>query len=347
MTSLERVLAVFNGHRPDCIPVIPIVGQAAARLNGLTMRAELASPEALASSRIACREWFQYDGIYISADTWVMAEAMGAPVIHADDAPTAGTVPLLDDIGKLDHLKPLDPNRDGRLPLLVEAVEIAVARARDHFAVIANFDQSPFSLACALRGINQLMLDVYDNPAFVKQLLNICTDSVLRYAKALAAAGAHILNTGDSPVALVGPATYTTFGLPYEQVVFDELSSCGIFTTLHVCGNTTNILGLMGNSRAHSLELDYQVDLVQARTQIPENMILIGNIEPVGVLVNATPDEVREQVSHLLASSDELGRFILSTGCAIAPDTPPENLRAMVEAAKSEPRIHTNPHECT
>ena len=334
MTALERVMAVFTGERPDCVPVVPIVGQAAARLNGITMRAELASPETLAASRIACRERFQYDGIYISADTWVAAEAMGAPVIHADDAPTAGTVPLLDDVRKLDRLVPPNPNRDGRLPLLVHAVKIAAARAGDQFAVIANFDQSPFSLACALRGINQFMLDVYDNPAFVKKLLEICTESVLRYAKALAAAGAHILNTGDSPAALVGPANYTTFGLPYEQTVFDELRACSILTTLHVCGNTSKILGLMGQSHAHSLELDYQVDLVHARTQVPDELVLIGNIEPVGVLVNATPDNVREQTQRLLASSDQLGRFILSTGCAIAPETPPENLQALVGAAR-------------
>lgn len=334
MTSLERVLAVFHGERSDCVPVIPIVGQAAARLNGMTMSAELASPEALASSRIACRERFQYDGIYISADTWVTAEAMGASVIHADDAPTTGTTPLLNDIGKLDLLKPVDPFQDGRLPLILKAVQVAVTRAREEFAVIANFDQSPFSLACALHGINNLMTDMYDNPAFVKQLLDICTESVLRYAKALASTGVHIVNTGDSPVVLAGPANYETFGLPYEQMVFDELHALGVFTTLHVCGNTTKILRLMAKSHAHSLELDYQVDMVQARTQIPEEITMIGNIDPVGVLVNGTPDEVREQVNLLLVSSEKFGRFILSTGCAIAPDTPPGNLRALVETAR-------------
>ena len=333
MISLERVLAVFNGQQADRIPVIPIIGQAAARLNGMTMSEELASSEALASSRIACLERFHYDGIYISADTWVTAEAMGAPVVHTDDAPTAGTTPLLEDISRLDRLTPLDPGHDGRLPLLVKAVGIAAARAQERFAVIANFDQSPFSLACALRGINQLMMDVYDNPAFVKQLLEICTESVLKYAKALADAGAHILNTGDSPTALVGPVNYEAFGLPYEQIVFDELNACGVLTSLHVCGNTTKILKSMGNSHAHGLELDYQVDLSKARKQIPEDVTIIGNIEPVGVLLNASPAEVSAEVNALLGSHNELGRFILSTGCAIAPDTPHENIQAMVETA--------------
>ena len=298
------------------------------------MSAELASAETLASSRIACLERFQYDGIYISADTWVTAEAMGAPVVHADNAPTAGTTPFLENASFLDKLTPPDPKQDGRLPLLVKAVEIAATRAQERFAVIANFDQSPFSLACALRGINQLMMDVYDNPNFVKQLLEICTESVLRYAKALAEAGAHILNTGDSPAALVGPANYANFGLPSEQIVFDELKSCEVLTSLHVCGNTTKVLKHMGNSHAHALELDYQVDLREARKQIPEDVTIVGNIEPVGVLLNGTPEEVGAQVKALLDFRDELGRFILSTGCAIAPGTPPENIQALVDAVR-------------
>jgi uroporphyrinogen decarboxylase len=332
MTSLERVLAVFEGNRPDRIPVIPIVGQAAAKLNGMTMGEELKSSEVLAGSRITCLERFHYDGIYISADTWVTAEAMGAPVSYSDDAPVEGTTPLLGDRNKIDQLKSPDPSQDGRMPLLVKAVEIASRRSKDQFAVIGNFDQSPFSLACALRGINQLMMDLYDEPSFVKKLLEICTESVLRYAKAIAAAGAHILNTGDSPVLLVGPENYENFALPYEQIVFDELKSYGIPSTLHICGDTTRILELMGKSCAQGIEVDSQVALPLARKSLPEDITLIGNIDPVGVMLEARPEKVTESVHHLLDSSFQLGKFILSTGCALAPDTSPENVHAMVEA---------------
>ena len=335
MTSLERILAVFQGKRPDAIPVVPILGQAAAKLNGMTVSAELLSAETLAESRIACLERFRYDGLYISAETWVTAEAMGAPVSYSDDTPIQGMTPLLHDKKNLERLIPSDPKYDGRLPLLVKAVEIAARRSQDRFAVIGNFDQSPFSLACALRGINQLMIDVYDDPAFVQRLLDICTESVVRYAKAMAEAGAHILNTGDSPAMLVGPENYEKFALPYEQIVFDELTSCGYLSTLHVCGNTTRLLGLMGRSHAQSLELDYNVDLSYARKCLPEEMTLVGNIDPVGILWKGTPEDVAVSVKTLLNASSQLGRFILSSGCAIAPGTPPENIQAMVETARS------------
>lgn len=335
MTSLERIHAVLQGKTPDKIPVIPIISQAAARLNGMTISEELRSPDTLAASRIACRERFQYDGVYISAETWVAAEAMGAPVQYAEDAPAQGTTPLLADKQQLDRLTPADPTCDGRLPLLVKAVEIAARRAREQFAVIGNFDQSPFSLACALRGINQVMLDVFDNPVFMEKLLDICAETVIRYARAIAEAGAHILNTGDSPAMLLGPQSYQKFALPYQQRVFDELQPYGIPTTLHVCGNTTKLLELMSQSHAHSLELDSAVDLLTARRRLPEHITIIGNIDPVGVLLHGRPQDVAASVRTLCEYASQLGRFILSSGCTLAPDTPPENIQAMVATVRS------------
>jgi uroporphyrinogen-III decarboxylase len=131
---------------------------------------------------------------------------------------------------------------------------------------------------------------------------------------------------------LVGPENYENFALPYEQIVFDELKSYGIPSTLHICGDTTRILELMGKSRAQGVELDFQVDLPLARKRLPEDTTLIGNIEPVGVMLEAHPEKVTESVAHLLGSSSQLGQFILSTGCALAPDTSPENIHAMVKA---------------
>lgn len=335
MTALERIHAVFQGKTPDRIPIVPIIGQTAARLNGMTVSEELKSADTLADSRIACRERFQYDGIYISAETWVTAEAMGAPVQYAEDAPVQGTTPLLADKQQIDHLVPADPACDERLPLLVKAVEIAVRRANDQFAVIGNFDQSPFSLACALRGINQVMLDVYDDPVFMEKLLDICTETVIRYAKAMAEVGAHILNTGDSPAMLLGPENYQKFALPYQQRVFDELQPYGIPTTLHVCGNTTKLLELMGQSHASSLELDSAVDLLTARNRLPEPIAIIGNIDPVSVLLYGHPQDVAANVNNLCQHVSQLGRFILSSGCTLAPDTSPVNIQAMVAAISS------------
>ncbi len=331
MNSLERVVAVYKGEISDRTPVIPIVGQAAAVLNGMTISEELKSAETLAESRITCLKKFGYDGIYISADTWVTAEAMGAKVIQPPNAPAEGTEPLIKNKKDLDKLKPVNPLEDGRCPLLIEATRIAVKKSKDSFAVIGNFDQSPFSLACALRGINEIMIDLYDSPTFVEKLLEITTESTINYAKAMAKAGAHILNTGDSPAGLIGPENYAKYALPYEKIMFDELQALGKPSVLHICGDTTELLPQMATSGADGLELDYQVNLVKARKVIGDYITIIGNLNPVRVMLEGSPEIVKQEATNLLDQKKQIGKFILSTGCTIAPNNPPENLKAIAE----------------
>ncbi len=59
---------------------------------------------------------------------------------------------------------------------------------------------------------------------------------------------------------------------------------------------------------------------------------MIGNVDPVGVLLKGTPEQVKAHCLACLEAMRGSDRFILSSGCAVSPLTPPENLRAMVEA---------------
>src|SRR5690606_27905350 len=122
-------------------------------------------------------------------------------------------------------LEPPDPRRSGRWPRMAEAVRLAAEAAGEEFLVIANFDQSPFSLACQLRGINEFMHDLLERPDFAHRLLAFCVEPVAAYAIALAEAGAGALNTGDSAAggSLVGRDIYREFALPYETQVFERI----------------------------------------------------------------------------------------------------------------------------
>jgi len=58
--------------------------------------------------------------------------------------------------------------------------------------------------------------------------------------------------------------------------------------------------------------------------------MLIGNIEPAGIMQKGTPEFVKRKVDILLkAMKGE--KFILSTGCDLMPDTPLENLDSFIE----------------
>ncbi|MBI4579112.1 MAG: uroporphyrinogen decarboxylase family protein [Planctomycetes bacterium] len=341
MTGKQRALAAMWGQPHDRVPVVPIVGQAAAAWCGVPIREHSHDPELLARCQVDVARRFGYDGVYIAADTWVNAEACGFPhVEHPLDQPAGGHGTWIESPGQIDTLPLPDPQRSGRWPLMVEAVRYAVRLAADELLVIGNFDQSPFDLACQLRGINQFMLDLLDDPPFAHRLLGWCAEAVARYAIALGEAGAHVLNTGDSAASgsLIGPGYYEEFAWPYEKRVFDAVHrELDVPITLHICGDASTCLRLMAETGAAGLELDYQVDLRAARAVCGERVTIIGNVDPVDPLLRGTPDEVRAKCRECLAVFVDSDRFILASGCALSPLTPPANLAAMVEAVSGWP----------
>ena len=338
MNGKERALAAMLGQPHDRVPVVPMVGQAGGPLCGVSIYDHAHDPKLLARCQIECARRFGYDGIYISADTWVNAEAVGFPhVEHPPDQPAGGKGTWIRNEEDMDRLSLPDPERAGRWPLMVEAVQRAVEEADDELLIIANFDQSPFSLACQLRNINEFMLDIVENQQFAHRLLAYCAEAVSAYAIALARAGAHVLNTGDSTAggSLMGGPCYEEFAFPYEKQMFEAIRrEVDVPIVLHICGDSRTCIDKMLETGADGIEVDEFVDPVLAREKCEGRVTLIGNVDPVEPLLQGSPDEVKKSCLRCLEVFKDSDRFILSSGCSLAPATPPANITAMVEAAK-------------
>jgi MtaA/CmuA family methyltransferase len=185
-------------------------------------------------------------------------------------------------------------------------------------------------------GINELMLRVLDDPAFVKALMARCADYAVAYGRALAGAGADLLSGGDSPAVLLGPELYESLALPFEKTVVSKLKETGKKVSLHICGNALPIVPRMAGSGADVLELDHLVDLAEACRRTGPALALWGNIDPVGVLAHGTPEAVERAAREAVAAvnSAEHRRFVLSSGCTLGVGTPEANLEALDRVAK-------------
>ena len=113
---------------------------------------------------------------------------------------------------------------EGRMGFKVEATRLAAEAVGDRCFLKTCFDQGPFSLATAVRGIETLMLDCVDDPQFVFDLLEICTDAVIKFARACGEAGCHALTFGDSTAGLLSRRLYERFAFPYEKRVIESLA---------------------------------------------------------------------------------------------------------------------------
>ena len=187
-------------------------------------------------------------------------------------------------------------------------------------------------------GINEIMIKVLDDPSFVEALMNRCSEYAFAYACALGSAGADLLSGGDSPAGLIGPSLYREVILPAEQRLIKRIKDAAAKpVSLHICGNATRILAMMGSSGAGVLELDSKVDLAQACKILGPDIAIWGNLNPVQVLAQGTPAQVSlaAQAAIAQAASCDHTRFVLSSGCTLPMETPHANIDALVLASRA------------
>jgi uroporphyrinogen-III decarboxylase len=80
------------------------------------------------------------------------------------------------------------------------------------------------------------------------------------------------------------------------------------------------------------VDLDWMLDMDQAHDILGPGIIRCGNLDPVSVILNKSPEAIFEESRSLCLKEQGRG-FILSGGCEITVNTPPANLKAMQEAA--------------
>ncbi|MFA6563680.1 MAG: uroporphyrinogen decarboxylase family protein [Verrucomicrobiia bacterium] len=339
ITSREIVARALSGLETPRVPAGPLAVHICARLAGVTLRRYTSDARTLAECVIRYHERFRPDAVWVSADTWVSAQAMGATVgSTGEDQPFGGIgEPLVRTVADIERIPPPNPMSQGRYPMMLDALQrVVAALGRDVF-IVACFDQYPFSLAAALMGINEIMLKLVDDPPFVEALMERCMEYGLAYGRALANAGADSLSGGDSPAGLVGPRLYREVALPFEKrLIADLKSATGKPVSLHICGDGTPILADMASSGADVLEIDHKVDLSLACKVVPPQTALWGNLDPVAVLAQGNAAQVRRAVREALETVKAHGRrrFVLSSGCTLAVETPPENLEAMLRVCR-------------
>ena len=336
MTSYERYVAVCELREPDRAPVSPLLMTFAAQLAGVNYTDYCRHGEVMAQAQLQCIRRFGYDSVNVTADSVREPEALGAEVVWPEDGvPSLGNKPFIagpHDLSKLRLPDPLGPNR------MREQVK-ALRLLREELGpdeVVYGWVEAPFQEAAILRDLNHFMLDLYDRPEFVHELLRFATEMELAFGLAQIEAGARFIGVGDAVASLVSPRLYATFNLPYITELVAGLKKAGARVKYHACGSNASLLPFFGDIGADILNLDSLIDLAEAKRLLGSRVCLKGNLDPVKVLLNGTPAEVREASRQCIRQGGAGGGFILSPGCEVPPDTPFENLEALIAAARED-----------
>ena len=338
MTSLERIRAIAKGELPDFLPVIPQSFMFAMSEGGSNIGKVNRNPALMAKYHLECREKYGYDGCIIDVDDSTLAEACGAKVIYRDDsvAVVKESEPVLNDLREIDDLKLPDPKKDGRLCEWLETTNRIAEKIGKEAMVMGRADQGPFNLLCLLRGTQEFMLDLLEeDEEVIMHALEWTTKAHIAFAKAELEAGANVTSMGDAYASpnLIAPAYYRKYALPFEKKVVEAVQNENELYSIHICGDTNTIIEDMGTTGAKILEIDWKLDMKKAREVVPDNVLLMGNVNPSDPLYLGTPEKVDQSVKKIIEDTKGIG-LIVSSGCAIGANTKPENVKALVSATR-------------
>lgn len=339
MTRIERIRTVMSGGIPDRVPVMTHNFLMAAREAGVTMQQYRSSADVIAKTLIGACIKYDTDGILLDVDTALLASACGADVIYPENiaAVTKDFQPrsieqIIDDLAKVDL------RQSDRISIYLEAISKMALWCNEHDVFLrANADQGPFSLGCLLVGMNEFLMTLLDEEeednlmALMEQTLRIS----LQMHRLCYEAGGHSTSYGNSSegCSVVSPAIFRQFGKPFEIRLNQQLRAEGIPTLCHICGWADPILPDLAEAGCPMFEFDARTDIRKAQEIGRGRFVLSGNLDPA-MLNSDTPDEVFAASKELLDLFRGKGGLMIGPGCALGPDTPSENIHALVRAAK-------------
>ena len=291
---------------------------------------ELCKTPALAAEvTVTAAERLGVDAAIIFADILLILEPMGielefaqgeGPIIHNPVRNTA-------DVKRL-----LEIEDAAALSFVYEAISVTRDALKPDLPLI-GFSGAPFTLASyMIEGggsknyvhTKQLM---YNDSGAWHALMSLISRALVKYLNAQVDAGAQAVQLFDSWVGALGPDDYREFVLPHSRAVIAGVKP-GV-PVLHFGTGTGALLELMREAGGDVIGLDWRVRLDEAWQRVGHDVAVMGNLDPVALFANQ--DTLRTQAKRILDEAGGRPGHIFNLGHGILPETPVENVIALVE----------------
>ncbi|MEE9613095.1 MAG: MtaA/CmuA family methyltransferase [Desulfatiglandales bacterium] len=324
MNQRERLLRAIKGQPVDRPPAAVPTQNATAEVmekSGYRWPSAQKNAKDMAGLAWACHEIGGFESVRVPFDINVEAEAMGCETRFGEDmiTPPMSKVKTKEEYGKI---KIPDPQKDGRMPQVLEAIRRLKEKTGDQIPLIAALG-TPFELLSTTLDFEDITMSFMEDTDFLKEQLEKMTEISKRYAKEIEKAGPDVLMLVDGTSQSIGPKYYPQFSFPYTKALAASLNKPSI---LHICGNPTTILHLMAETGVSALSLDKPVDILHALEVTAGKVALVGKISPQ-TLSSGSQEEIVAETEESL----RLGMHVIAPGCGILPQTPLENLKAYVD----------------
>jgi uroporphyrinogen decarboxylase len=288
------------------------------------------SAEGIAKAQTKAKELFGHDNVM---SPWgcltIEAEALGCKIKKTDEYPSIvkRSVASEEDVK---FLRVPDPYKDGRMPLVLESLNILSKQVGEHTAVIGMVC-SPFLVASEIRRLQKFLMDVLTKSDFVHEILEIVTAGCVEYAKAMSEQGifAIMIENAYMNRTFLDPKNCKEFIFNSTKKLVDEIKKCNLYVIEHNCSKQLYI----------DMELELKPDILnlavdsisKIRERVPD-ICLMGSVDHANTMFNGAKSDVYKEAKSCLKEGGPKG-FILSTECEIPFSAPIENIKTLYDVA--------------
>lgn len=259
-------------------------------------------------------------------DLSVEAEAFGCQIVFSDDDVPAVVGALVTTEEEAEELA-VPQVGAGRTGMCADAIRKAKTLITDR-PVLAGII-GPFSLAGRLVDVSEAMIYCYEEPDMLHTLLEKCAEFSIGYIRSLREAGADGVVMAEPLAGLISPAHEEEFSAPYVKKIVEAVQDEEFIVIYHNCGNYINLMTKsFANNGCKAFHFGNSVEMSVMLEKMPEDLLVMGNIDPAAQFRNGTPASMAEAVTKLLDSCAKYPNFIPSSGCDVPPMCPWDNIRA-------------------
>lgn len=317
------------------VKAVPVMTHPGIEINGHTVREAVSDGRIHADAVLALAKKYDSAAACTIMDLTTEAEAFGADIAFSDEAVPAVNGHLLTDVESIRQLQ-VPSLRAGRIPQYLKANLLAAQHLPSHHSGVGSplFAGciGPFSLAGRLYDMSAIMMLIYENPDAAHTLLAKCTEFIEKYCQALKLTGTNGVLMAEPAAGLLSNDDCLNFSSAYVRYIINKVQDDSFIVILHNCGNTGHCTKAMVETGAAAYHFGNKCHMEEVIRDVPPTALAMGNIDPVSVFKDGSPEQMRHTVLDLLDKMRDYPNFVLSSGCDTPPHTPMANIDAFFSA---------------
>lgn len=311
---------------------IPVLSFPSVQKMGITVAQLISDSEKQAEGMKLIAEQFPAAASVSLMDLSLEAEAFGSEIrISDDEVPTViGALVTEEEEAEMLEVPEIG---EGRTQIYIDAIQKACEKITDRpvFAGVIG----PFSLAGRLMGVSDALVYCFEEPDMVHIILEKVAEFLIKYCREYKKAGANGVVMAEPLAGLLSPELAAEFSAEYVRRIVAEIQDEEFIVIYHNCGDSAlKTVETIAENGCRAFHFGNVVDMEEMMKRMPENVLVMGNIDPAGVFRNGTAESIYTATKEMLEKCGKYPNFVISSGCDIPPMSPWENIQSFFKAAE-------------